>query len=151
MPTVQIPPNGVPATFTVEVPPPDGLDSVAGVRIESSWSGGRSVYFTPRLDVGGERQSVYGAGTTPTGRAWIAIFPSQPVPATVQLTVTFTGASPEPGSTVTLTVQGAQTQTGEPPLNPDAGGAETFYGPVVEAGTVEILSWEEWNDLNAGS
>lgn len=144
----QVPPSGVPAVFTVEVPAPEGMDTVAGVRLRCVGTA-NATGLRPVVKVDGDRGYILSRNTVPGGRTWDVIFPAHPAPASVEITCDFHLEQPE-NSSLTLTAQGAQTETGAVPMNPDAGGDPTFFGGSVEVGRIEILSWLEWRRLNEG-
>lgn len=147
MTTIQIPPSGVPAHFPVNIPAPEGMDTLSGIRMLFTFAQARPDVFVPRLRKGsGEEISTSDGAVGPKSVTRIAQFPAAPAPLAVVLSVN-EGGSLEPGNNVTVYTWGAQTQSGEGALNPDEGGEPSTTTDTIEVGTVEVLTWTEWNRL----
>jgi hypothetical protein len=151
VPTIQIPPSGVPAYFSLEIPKPGDLETLGGVRVYCTFALDRPGLFVPRLSVGGDPYDLMDSAMGPLSITRIAQFP-QPVaaPASAQISVN-EGGSLTPGNTVTVYAWGAQTESGAGALNPDEGGEQSVMTETIQVGTVEVLTWEEWNRITGAN
>lgn len=153
MTSLQIPPSGVPAEFTFEVPAPDGLTTLGGVRLHFTFAVGRpaSGLFFPRLLLGGERHTLSDSAMGARSITEICQLPEAlQAPLQVRVTVNEDG-SLEPGNTVTVYAWGAQTENGEGALNPDEGGNPSLLTATIEVGQIRVLTWEEWNRVTGAN
>ncbi len=151
MTTVQIPPSGVPAVFPFSVPAPEGMSTLGGIRVVFTFAVARPDVFVPRLTVGGTEYALMDAAMGQTSLTRIVQFAqSIAAPADVQVAVN-DGGSLEPGNTVTVYAWGAQTESGTGALNPDEGGEPSTMTDTIEVGTVEVLTWEDWNRLTGAN
>lgn len=151
MATIQIPPSGVPARFPIEIPAPEGLTTLGGVRVYCTFSLERPGVFVPRLSVEGAPYDLMDSAMGPLSITRISQFP-QPVaaPASAEISIN-EGGSLLPGNTVTVYAWGAQTESGTGALNPDEGGVPSVMTETIEVGTVEVLTWEDWNRLTGAN
>lgn len=151
MTVIQIPPSGAPARFDFEIPAPDGLPTIGGVRVYFTFATERPAVFVPRLVVGGEVYDLMDSALGPLSITRISQF-TQAVPAPVEAEISVNeGGSLTPGNTVTVYAWGAQTETGTGALNPDEGGESSVMTETIELGTVEVLTWEDWNRLTGAN
>lgn len=147
MTTVQIPPESVPAEFSFDIPAPDGMTTLGGVRLYFIFAVERPESFFPYLHINGERKALSESGVGQTSYEMIAQFPeSIPAPARAKVTVNGEGHL-DPGNTVTIYAWGAQTASGEGALNPDEGGEPSSRTTAIDVGQVEVLTWPEWYRL----
>lgn len=152
MTIVRVPSDGVPAVFTVDVPPPAGLSTVGGVRLTGSWSTGSPYSFRPRIQIADRPTYQFEGGYVGTTATWNAILwsPVAAPPCWVTITVDLWMPTPQPGQVLTLTLRSAATEDGQPPLNPEDGGAPYLLSDPVTVGSIEVVSWEEWRGINEG-
>lgn len=149
--TKQIPPDGVAAEFGFEIPAPEGLDTIGGVRLYFTFDRGLPAIFTPQLFVGGVRRELSGAGSGPSSLTFIAQLPTA-LPAPAQGGLIVNGSTHlEPGNGVTVYAWGAQTESGTGALNPDEGGEPSVMTTTIEVGRIEVLTWPEWNRLTGAN
>jgi hypothetical protein len=150
--TVQIPPEGVPAEFAFEVPAPDGMSTLGGIRLHCTFSQGRPEdFFSLYLDLNGERCSLVRSGEGATTLTYVSQF-HEAVAAPLHAAVTVNQWSHlDPGNTVTLYAWGAQTESGLGALNPDEGGEPSSMTATIDVGTVEVLEWADWNRLTGAN
>lgn len=151
MTTVQIPPSGVPATFPFTVPAPEGMSTLGGIRVLFTFAVARPDVFVPRLTGSGGEYALMDSAMGAKSLTRIAQFAhSVAAPVDVEVDVN-NGGSLEPGNTVTVYAWGAQTESGTGALNPDEGGEPSTLTDTIEVGTVEVLTWEDWNRLTGAN
>lgn len=151
MTTVQIPPSGVPARFTFEIPAPGDLTTIGGVRVYFTFGLARPEVFVPRLKIGEEVFDLTDSAMGPLSITRICQL-TKPVAAPVQAEISVNeGGSLVPNNTVTVYAWGAQTESGTGALNPDEGGQPSVMTETIEVGTVDVLQWEEWNRITGAN
>lgn len=151
MTTIQIPPSGVPANFDFEVPAPEGMSTLGGIRIHCVFALARPDVFALRLRVDDEEQFTTDSAMGAKSITCITQFePSRTAPLQARLSVN-EGDSLQPGNNVTVYAWGAQTESGTGALNPDEGGEPSLMTDTIELGTVEVITWEEWNRLTGAN
>jgi hypothetical protein len=150
MNVIQIPPSGVPAHFPIEVPAPEGMTTLGGIRVYFLFQNVRPDVFVPKLyegDSSGAELPMMDSASGQKSLTRISQF-QEARPAPMQVVVSVNeGGSLEPGNTVTIYAWGAQTESGTGALNPDEGGEPSVMTDTIEVGQVEILTWPEWNRL----
>lgn len=148
METIQIAPDGVPAEFVFEIPPPSVLTSLGGVRLYFTFNLAAPDPFEPLLYLGGQQQEVTPSSGGPLSMAFDCHLPAAvPAPVQAKVVVNSTGHL-EPGSTVTVYAWGAQTRSGEGALNPDGDGEPTVMTNTIEVGEVQVVTWQEWRRIS---
>lgn len=151
MTTIQIPPSGVPASFDFEVPAPEGMSTLGGIRMHCVFALGRPDVFALRLRVDGEEQFTMDSAMGAKSITRITQFEqSRQAPVQAQLSIN-EGGSLQEGNNVTVYAWGAQTESGVGALNPDEGGVPSSMTETIELGTVEVLSWLDWNRLTGAN
>lgn len=145
MAVVQIPPDGVSADFSLEIPGPGDLETIGGIKIYFLFNIPRPSVFTPVLTIGGVEHPLSDHAMGPTSITQVLqLQQSLPAPVQAELSVNRTESLP-PGTTVTIYAWGAQTESGEGALNPDEGGQPSTMTETIEVGTAEVITWQEWN------
>jgi hypothetical protein len=152
MTTVQIPPDGASATFDFDVPAPDGMDTLGGIRLYFTFAQKRPEGpFSVSLEIDGVQRDLVQTATGVSSLIYISQFhETTPAPLRATLTVNRWGHL-DPGNTVTVYAWGAQTESGTGALNPDEGGESSSMTATINVGTVEVLSWLEWNRLTGAN
>lgn len=151
MASVQIPPSGVPATFTFEIPAPEGMSTLGGVRALFTFAVARPNVFVPRLRLNGIEYGMVDSAMGSSSLTRISQFQApMAAPASAEISVN-EGGSLQPGNTVTVYAWGAQTESGTGALNPDEGGEPSTMTETITVGTVEVITWEEWNRLTGAN
>ncbi|MCP9209711.1 hypothetical protein [Streptomyces cucumeris] len=153
MTTTQIPPDGTAAEFIFEVPAPGDLTTLGGIRLYFTFGLERPTpgNFSPNLYVDGDKLNLSDRAMGPLSITNISQF-QEPLDAPAQAKVTVNEAGTlSPGNTVTIYAWGAQTESGSGALNPDEGGEPSVMTDTIEVGTVEVLTWQQWNQLTGGS
>lgn len=153
MTTVQIPPSGVTADFTFDIPAPDGMSSIGGVKVMFNFTSGAPdpAIFSAALEVAGAAYGMWDAASGATSVTRATTFGQGiAAPASSALHVNDSGTL-QPGDAITVYAWGAQTESGNGVLNPDDGGEPTSLSPTVEVGSVEVLDWTEWNRLTGAN
>jgi len=149
--TVTIPTDGVPASFTFEVPAPGDLTTLGGIRLYFVFSGQVPNPFVPGLTLEGTPYDASQTASGPTSRTFAAQFPEAlSAPQEAVLTVN-EGSVLQAGSTVTIYAWGAQTESGTGALNPDEGGEPSIMTDTIEVGTVQVVTWQEWNRMTGAN
>lgn len=151
MMTIQIPPSGIPARFPLTIPAPGDLETLGGVRVYFLFNLARPDVFLPRLILDGVSRDLMDSALGPTSITRITQLPySVPAPAEAEISVN-EGGSLQPGNTVTIYAWGAQTLSGVGALNPDEGGEPSTMTDTIEVGTVEVVTWQEWNRMTGAN
>lgn len=152
MTTVTIPPEGTPAEFTFDVPAPESMNSLGGIRLYFVFGQARpDSSFSVSLDVDGVRRDLTQSGVGPTSVTYVSQF-HEVVPAPIRARVIVNQWSHlDPGNTVTLYAWGAQTESGTGVLNPDDGGEHSSMTATIEVGQIEVLDWLDWNRLTGAN
>ena len=153
MTDLQIPPEGVPAEFTFNVPAPAGMTTVGGIKVRLTFVQGRPQgFFSAALYVDGEPVSPMDGGAGPDSAVHLCQIQDGAVAAPARVRVVLNdGSHLDPGNTVTVTAWGAQTEKGVGALNPDPGNNPTVLTGPLQVGTVEVLDWPEWNRLTGAN
>lgn len=142
---VIIPPDGVPAVLPVELPQPGDFDTIGGVKLRFDFGGPRPALFSPGLKISGVSKPVSDKAVGPNSATFISQFSvSVAAPAQGEVIVNESQAL-APGTTMTVYAWSAQTPSGEGALNTDGGGEPTTLSSAVEVGSVEVVTWQEWN------
>jgi hypothetical protein len=153
MTTIQIPPSGTPADFPFDIPAPDGMSTLGGVKLMFSFTSGAPdlATFGTVLEVAGTEYGMWDTASGPTTVTRATTF-SQGLaaPASSVIHVNSSGAL-QPGDSITIYAWGAQTESGKGVLNPDDGGEPTSLSATVEVGTVQVLDWTEWNRITGAN
>lgn len=154
MTTTQVPPDGVPAEFRFEIPAPEGLTTIGGVRVYFVFDSQRPDFgdFFPRLYLNdGEPCALSDSGMGPKSITRVCHIPEAlTAPVQARLTLNEEGAL-APGNGVTIYAWGAQTESGDGALNPDEGDQPSIMTPTIEVGQVEVLTWQEWNRITGAN
>ncbi|AXH66226.1 hypothetical protein SEA_SATIS_65 [Streptomyces phage Satis] len=149
--TIQIPPSGIPARFPLTIPSPGDLGTLGGVRVYFLFNLARPDIFVPKLSIDGIPYALMDSALGPTSITRIAQFSSSiPAPVDAEISVN-EGGSLQPGNTVTVYAWGAQTLSGVGALNPDEGGEPSTMTDTIEVGTVEVVTWQEWNRMTGAN
>lgn len=145
MVTVQIPPDGVPANFPLEIPGPGDFTTIGGIKIYFLFDIPRPSVFAPVLVIGETEQTLsdHAMGATSITQV-LQLQESLPAPVQAELSINRTESLP-PGTTISVYAWGAQTASGTGALNPDEGGQPSTMTETIEVGTVEVVTWQEWN------
>jgi hypothetical protein len=151
MATVQIPPSGVPAEFSFQVPAPSGMDTLGGVRLYFLFATVRPNPFFAALLVNGEPTDMMDSSVGSLSIDRIAQF-ADALDAPISITLKVNdGSTLDPGNNVSVYAWGAQTETGTGALNPDEGGNPSSLTETIEVGSVEIVSWQVWNRMTGAN
>lgn len=152
-PRAQIPPDGTAASFEFEIPAPEDLTTIGGVRLYFAFGLQRPDpgRFFPRLYLDGENVSLAEAATGPLSYTRIAQLPAAlAAPVLARVTVNEDG-SLEAGNSLVIYAWGAQTASGNGALSPDEGDQPSTMTPTIEVGEIDVLTWQEWNRLTGGN
>lgn len=151
MTVIQIPPSGIPANFDFEIPAPEGMSTLGGVRMHCVFALARPDVFALRLRIDGVEQSTMDSAMGPKSITRITQFQqSKNAPVQARLSIN-EGGSLQQGNSVTVYAWGAQTESGVGALNPDEGGNPSSMTDTIELGTVEVIPWQEWNRLTGAN
>lgn len=150
---IRIPPSGVAAELTADIPSPPGMDTLGGVRLVFSFDYLRPEDFTPRLRVGETEVPLEEVAVDPSSLTWAARF-EEPMPGPVQVVVSVNDGPGliEPVSVVSVYAWGAQTADGAGVLDPAAGESNpTYLTDLVEVGQVRVVTWGQWDEITGGA
>lgn len=151
MTTIQIPPDGVTAKLPFEVPAPGDLTTLGGIRVYLTFGLEQPSTFYPKLLVGGENRTLSESASGPLSRTYIAQFPEAlDAPQQAEIWIN-EGTTLDPGNDVTVYAWGAQTASGTGALNPDEGGEPSVTTDTITVGTVQVITWQEWNRLTGAN
>lgn len=148
---MQIPTDGVIAKLPFEIPSPGGLSTIGGVRIYLTFSQDNPSVLYPRLVIGGENYTISQSAGGPMSKTYVAQLP-EPLSAPQQAELWLNeGTALQPGCVITAYAWGAQTESGTGALNPDEGGEPSLMTDTIELGTVEVITWQEWNRITGAN
>lgn len=148
---MQIPPDGVIAKLPFEIPQPGDLPTIGGVRVHFVFTQSNPSIFYPRLLIDGESYNLSQSAGGAMSKTFVAQFPtSLDAPQQAEVWVN-EGITLQPGSTLTAYAWGAQTESGVGALNPDEGGEPSTTTDTIDLGTIEVITWPEWNRITGAN
>lgn len=151
MTNVQIPPDGVTAKLSFGIPGPGDFPTIGGVRVHFVFEQANPPVFYPRLLIGNVNYNLSQSAGGPASKTFTAQFPV-PLDAPQQAEIWVNeGITLQPGSTITGYAWGAQTESGTGALNPDEGGEPSTMTDIIELGTIEVITWPEWNRITGAN
>lgn len=148
MSVAQIPPDGSPAEFEVDVPIPAGLEYINGVQIRFAFEQNIPTQFFPTVSLDGQDIPLDEYSRDLLSLTRVGQFP-QEATGTVRLKICINEEGHlDPGNTVTIHAWGVQMNE-----NADFPGPATVSNPTTlknaaEVGTVEVITWPEWYRIN---
>lgn len=148
---MQIPPDGVIAKLPFEVPSPGDLPTIGALRVYLTFGQDNPSVLYPKLLMGGESYTISQSAGGPMSKTYVAQFP-EPLDAPQQAELWLNeGVTLQPGCLITAYAWGAQTESGTGALNPDEGGEPSVMTDTIELGTVEVITWQEWNRITGAN